>query len=300
MKCSCIDIGSNTIKISVFEKKGKRWESVAFLGEQTGLISYVCLIEGKRYLSDLGIKELMSALGRLVVFSEQNCADRIFAFATASLRGVENIDSIKSKVFEAFGLFLDVLSGEEEAICSLKGLLCDERCENVSEGVMIDMGGGSTELVHFMNGRSPEIISLPIGCLSLTNECVYSQPPTADDIIRLKERVGAELSTCGKYKKLNCPVFLIGGTARAAAKLCSYLKPRKKDVYSSKDFELIYSKMIKDAEMSEIAVRLIPKRVHTITSGAVAYSELLKFISPTAVYVSDSGVREGYLERILL
>ena len=105
---------------------------------------------------------------------------------------------------------------------------------------------------------------------------------------------------CKKYKNLNCPVFLIGGTARAAAKLALRMNPRKKEVFNSKDFELIYSKMVKDSEMLELARNLIPKRVHTITSGAAAYFELLEFISPTEVYVSDSGVREGYLERILL
>lgn len=300
MKCSCLDIGSNTIKVSIFEKRGKHWETVAYLGEPTGLIGYVKMESGHRYLSEEGIEALVSALGRLIAFSEEKESEQLFAFATASLRGVENIDDIQNVVYSSYGIHLDVISGEEEALCSLRGLLSDERCEGVSEGVMIDMGGGSTEVVYFVNGREPIIRSLPFGSLSLTNGFVEQYPPKESEAELISAYVSEQMTACRFVKGIGCPVFLIGGTARAASKLTYAIKPRKKEILKVSDFEMLYTKMITDAKTRTLAETLIPKRVKTITAGAVAYFEILKYISPEEIFVSESGVREGYLERILI
>lgn len=299
MKCSCLDIGSNTIKVSVFEKKGKHWTTVAYLGEQTGLIGYMEITEGKRYLSEEGVHALLSALERLIDFSKNNNAEHLFAFATASLRDVENVEDIKTKVERKFGVCIDVLSGEEEALCSLRGLLSDEVCEGIKEGIMIDMGGGSCEVVHFVNGANPTIVSLSFGCLSLTNEYI-TYPPCKDQTEKARGFVRSLLDECSFVRNLNCPVFLIGGTARAVEKLAFNIKSRNKKVLLLSDFENIFTKMCTDENVRNTAKKVIPKRVHTVTAGSSAYFELLKYISPSEIYVSESGVREGYLERILL
>lgn len=299
MKCSCLDIGSNTIKISVFEKKGKHWITTAFLGEQTGLIGYVEEADGVRNLSDEGILALMSSLERLIAFSNEKCVEHLFAFATASLRGIGNIERIQKEVWDKFGIIIDVLSGEDEALCSLKGLLSDELCEGVREGIMIDMGGGSCEVVHFVNGLSPVITSLPFGCLSLTRDFM-TFPPKVDQTHKVREYVKSCFKACEFVSNLKCPVFLIGGTARAVEKLAFDVKPRSKKMMTLTDFESIFVKMCEDERFRDTSKRLIPKRQHTVTAGASAYFELLKYISPSEIYVSESGVREGYLERILL
>jgi len=299
MKCSCLDIGSNTIKISVFEKKGKHWTTTAFLGEQTGLIGYIEETDSYRNLSERGVEALLSALERLIAFSNEKEVEHLFAFATASLRGVNNIEAIQKAVWDRFGITIDVLSGEEEALCSLKGLLSDELCDGIREGIMIDMGGGSCEVVHFVNGSSPTITSLPFGCLSLTNEFM-SFPPTINQVHKAREHVSACLKSCEFAHNLKCPVFLIGGTARAVEKLALDLKPRNNKSLTLTDFEFIVTKMCEDENFRNVAKRLIPKRQHTVTAGASAYFELLKYISPSKIFVSGSGVREGYLERILL
>ncbi len=300
MKCSCLDIGSNTIKISIFEKRQKHWRTAFYQGEQTGLISYVEKTENSRVLSSEGIEALCSALERLISFSKEKGVDTIFAFATASLRGIDNTDEVLACVMERIGLSVEILSEEEEALCSLKGLLCDERCEGVEEGVMIDMGGGSCEIVHFKNGYTPEIVSLKIGCLDLTNKFISDFPPKISETKKIKEYVKTELEKCPFFKNLNCSVYLIGGTARAVGKLSCSLKPRNKEQFSITDFDMIVRGMCEEDSVRQKAKEIIPKRLYNVTAGAAAYSEILKFITPAAVFVSESGVREGYLERILL
>ncbi len=300
MRVSCLDIGSNTIKINVFEKKHNRWSTAKFMGEPTGLISYIEKNEDGRVLTDKGLDVLLSTLERLIAFSEENASERLFVFATASLRGVDNVEDVITAVKNRFGVTIDVLSGEEEALCSLRGLLCDERCEGISEGVMIDMGGGSSEIVYFKNGADPKIISLPFGCLSLTNQFVSDFPPKISECEMIRKHIKEHLIKCDYAKNLNCPVFLIGGTARAVGKLSLKLVPRNREVFIIADFEKIAQGMCKSDFVRDTAAELIPKRLYTITAGAAAYSQILEFISPSGVYISESGVREGYLERILV
>ena len=206
MKCSCIDIGSNTIKVSVFEKRGKHWYTRAFLGEQTKLISYITIKDDNKYLSSDGIVALINALDKLIAFSKENMTEQIFAFATASLRGIKNADEVIEKVREKFGIVIDIISEEEEALCSLKGLLNEEKCESVREGIMVDMGGGSCEIVHFMNGKQPEIVSLPVGCLLMTQTYVHSFPPKENEITQLRLHVASRISEYKFLKNLSCPV----------------------------------------------------------------------------------------------
>lgn len=299
MKCSCIDVGSNTVKVSVFEKNGQEWNTAGFYGEQTGLINYVETDESGRRLSHKGVEVLISTLGRLIAFSEEKGTDCLFAFATASLRGIENSDFVVKKIYEEYGVNLEILSTYDEAMCSLKGLLTDDLTAETEEGVMIDMGGGSTELVHFANGKLPVIAGLGFGCLSLFTEYADTYPPTFFAINDIRKKVREELGKYGEFKKLGCPVFLIGGTARAALKLICEMEQKNKKELSAADFKLIFEKMLYDGKTRKIAEKIIPKRFNIITAGCAAYFELLDFISPKSVYVSESGVREGYLQKIL-
>lgn len=299
MKCSCIDIGSNTIKVSVFEKKGKHWQTRAFYGEQTRLVSYIVENNGKRILSQDGVSALIGALENMLSFSHENLADSVFAFATASLRGVENADEICERVKNELGIVIDIISGHEEALCSLKGLLNEEICESVDEGVMIDMGGGSCEVVYFKNGHEPEIVSLPVGCLLMTNRFLKDFPPKEEDISILRKFVAEELGKHKFLKNLSCPIYLIGGTARAAVKIVKKYKGLKRQVFNLGDFDTITIKMCTDEQFVRLCQEEIPKRVTTVTAGTAAICEVIKFVGAKQIYLSESGVREGYLERIL-
>lgn len=290
MNICIIDIGSNTVKASVYSVIGKKHKKeIAYKGSKEKLITYV---DENRIMSEEGIKRLCNSLENLLLFSNEHNCQKVFAFATASLRGVKNSDIIVEKVYNEYSLSIDILSAEEEALCSLRGLLSDPDVSQIKNGVMIDMGGGSTEVVLFENGKAPQINSLNFGCLSL-NEMNASK-----DV--LSKVINQELTKCSYVKNAGCPIFLIGGTARAVLKIIN----EKNKTVSNKlkkdgvDFSYIADNM-HNKEFLSFVKNVVPSRVNTVFSGALAYSEIIEFIKPTAVIVSDSGVRDGYLERIL-
>lgn len=295
MNVCVIDIGSNTVKASVYKISDKRIKTeVAFKGNKEKLITY---IDSERKMSAEGINKLHSSLERLLTFSKEHNCERVFAFATASLRNVANAKEILELVYSQFGIEIDILSEEEEALCSLKGLLSDPDTSEVKHGIMIDMGGGSTEIVLFENSKSPLIKSLDFGCLSLSqnffSEGILEKDKTASFIKK-------ELLKCPYIRDANCPVYLIGGTARAALKLINIIKKQNTKTLKNdlSDFKIITDNLNSE-EFISLVKKTSPQRVTTVFTGAIAYSEILKFIKPTKIFVSDSGVRDGYLERIL-
>lgn len=94
--------------------------------------------------------------------------NHIAVFATASLRNITNTDEAVREITKATGLAIDVVSGKEEATLDFIGATHD--LDTSHDGLLVDIGGGSTELVSFEKGQILQAVSLPIGSLSLYNK----------------------------------------------------------------------------------------------------------------------------------
>jgi len=163
---------------------------------------------------------------------------------------------------------------------------------------MVDMGGGSTELVHFCNGLEPLIISLPFGCLSLFNNFVKDNVPTTDEEKKIKEFVIKHLEKCAFVKSKRIPMYFIGGSGRAIQKVLLSELNKKNISVDGNDFDFVVEKY-RDKLFFENAENITPGRSNTVAPAAIAYKCIVNFIEPSSIIVSESGVREGYLEKIL-
>lgn len=299
MNVCVIDIGSNTIKASIFKiQKNCTNKVLGYKGIKAKLVSFVEEKDGERILSSVGTEILHTSLAELLRFSEEFSCYTIYAFATASLRGICNADSVISQVKDSFGLTIEILSGEEEALCSLRGVLSDYDIGEVKEGIMVDMGGGSTEVVYFANGIDPIIVSLPFGCLSLYNNFVKGSIPTYAEKKSIETYVAKQLQKCKFAENSHVPMYLVGGSGRAVSKLINGNKGKKTLRADGGDFVKV-TEMLSDTEFFKKAEEIIPGRTTTVSPASVAYYAIVKYVKPTKVTVTDSGVREGYLEKIL-
>ena len=95
--------------------------------------------------------------------------DRIYAFATASLRNIVNSDEASARITAATGFDIDIITGEQEAILGYTGVM---RELHVSDGVFTDIGGASTEITFFRDGSVLEPRSYRMGSLKLYKDCV--------------------------------------------------------------------------------------------------------------------------------
>src|SRR5690554_1008108 len=160
MKYGIIDLGSNTVKLLIYKPTNNKLEVLYEKREVAGLASYL-LPEG--YLSDLGIERAIQTVLKLKTHANNFGVDKLFVVATAVVRNSRNHNEIVNRINQSTGLNVMLLTGLEEAKYGVLGVLSEFKVDN---GLIIDIGGGSTE-VSIINPNTPSFSSsLPVGCLN--------------------------------------------------------------------------------------------------------------------------------------
>ena len=212
------------------------------------------------------------------------------------MRRITNFDAVKDFVKERTGIEIDLVTGEEEARLSFIGakLLGSE----IKCGVMADLGGASTELISFEGDAVRDLHSFPFGCLYLYDRFVCGRFPTVGESRAITEFVTAELSS-RPIDSAGNELILIGGTGKAIRKILRKFgyNERQNPVSALDGLAARLSKQQED----DVALleRLIPARVETVIPGLLAYIAAAKAVNADSFTVSDGGIREGYLIKLM-
>ena len=292
MKCGIVDVGSNTMRLSVYHYEGRQFKLLMNKKEMAGLASYIQ--DGA--LSDSGILVACRVLSNFKALLENLNIGQIYVFGTAPLRNISNTEDALDTIQTITGLRVDVLSGADEAKFSFLGATSDEHTP--SSGLLVDIGGGSTELVAYQDWEVRSECSLPMGSLSLYSKYVSGLFPTPEERRAIRDQVERELHRA-KTAGLTCShVTGVGGTVRAAAKLCNRLADADPDnrIIPATDIRSLY-KNLKKGDVKTLRQILLstPDRVHTVLPGLAILTTVLKFYEADTVSASSCGVREGYL-----
>lgn len=341
-----VDLGSNTIRLVVYEVDGHalkvarnehrplaKADFAALANEKkvVGLSTYVQ--DGQ--LSQDGIDKAVSVLRRHLETAHNLGCSETDIIATAVLRNCSNNAQAVAQIQDRIGHPVRVLSGQEESYCSFAGarLTCP-----FEDGLLIDMGGGSTELVWVQGGHVVHSVSLDQGCVSSYAQQVKLILPTKDECQAiadaLRERLlnaeeagllpklpsgGASASTaCGsawnaaddpaqaaaggfpKAATVSPVLYGVGGGVRAAARMSAAVAREKvkstpaevSAIGLAGVFDLMESDL---SAFSHLAVKTVPDRLHSLVPGCVILSVLMERFNAERVFVSKSGLREGYL-----
>ena len=160
MKQAVIDIGSNSIRLTLYETENRDFKILFREKIMAGLAGYV--EDGK--LSAEGIECACTGLLTFRGVLQTLDIEHVSVFATASLRNISNTEQALSLIRAATGYSVQVVSGEEEALLGYAGAM---RELHLTGGVFLDIGGASTEIVTFDKGEPMSFTSFPVGSLSL-------------------------------------------------------------------------------------------------------------------------------------
>ena len=183
MKIASIDIGTNTVRFLIAEIRSGVLTPVAIYRD------IIRLGEGLRARGELD----PAALGRLTAvltsyrgyISEAKCR-KVRAVGTSALRDADRAGEIGRVLYEVLGYSVDVISGEEEA--RLTSLGVQAGITVLSDGLILDIGGGSTELIRVSSGSNIWWSSLPAGVVHLTEELFLDDPPSNRQVNALRNR----------------------------------------------------------------------------------------------------------------
>ncbi len=169
MTAAVIDIGSNSIKLLVAAHPGSP-EPLALRSIDARIGAGMSKIPCR--LTAEGIERALSAIRALLAESATHRPDRIALVATSAVRDAENGSAFCQRVQSETGHSVRVLSGNEEAQLIGRGLLCDPVLQDSQDLHVFDLGGGSLECLVIRGRRVERAMSLPVGCVRMTERFV--------------------------------------------------------------------------------------------------------------------------------
>ncbi len=290
-----IDIGSNTVRMNVYQVNNNEYEVLFSSKEMAGLAAQI----ESGLLMEKGYQNLIRILKRFKETIDSLQIKEVYAFATASLRLISNQQTVLGRIESETGFTVDLIDGEEEGRLGVLGALSNPP---VKKAVLMDLGGGSCELVPFDQGQILSSVSYPIGSLSLYKNYVSGLLPTLDEQKSIKKFVKKQIDVGHIVEEKFVSVIGVGGTMRALLKLNAYLhndyKSSQLTLQSLKAMLKILNENHREAQ--DIILKTIPDRIHTIMPGLCAIIAIMQAMGTVEILVSNNGVREGYLMKHVL
>ncbi len=302
-KYAIVDIGANSVRMIIYDIDPQSGEFTPIYSTRNlmGLASYK---EGDALSAD-GAGKLTAIIRDYLARANSVLCDKFSAFATASLRGLSNSDEIISSIKQKFGVEIDIISGMQEAEFDFEAIRYRFGEDVFPRGVVIDMGGGSTEMIRFEGEHATSLTSMQLGCVMLGKKFIpdikRSLFPTETETFDIKEYTKKVLCENESFRGKGENIYLIGGTGRAIAKLHSVMQ--NTDVknfdgysFSADDIGKIRAFAEKDiADGAPIIRKCLSDRLTTVMPGILAYEEIFAFLGAKNATVSACGVREGFL-----
>ena len=296
MKQAIIDIGSNSIRLTLYETQGQNFKILFREKIMAGLAGYV----ENGSLSAEGIECACAGLLTFRSILQTLEVAHISVFATASLRNISNTEQALSVIRAATGYSVEVISGEDEALLGYTGAMQEL---HLAGGAFLDIGGASTEIVTFENGEPVDYASFPIGSLSLYRRCVKKILPGEGSLKRLRQEISKTIDVSEGAMAPRALLVGVGGTARAALKLARHHYKISDDCRSMTTGQLdgLCSFLCSGKkEASDLILRLEAERIHTLVPGLLILQHVFHLFGAQQLVISKYGVREGYLcQRIL-
>ena len=285
MRLACVDIGSNTTRLLVAEidddgvwRELMTQRAYTLIGKQ---------VDSSGRLPKDVITNVAEVVSTQVRLAREMGADDITIVATAAVRGAPNKDKLTDRITDRTDLPVRVLSGHEEAQLAFVG--ATKRLGAPAEGaiIVIDVGGGSTELAIGTVDDGPNWDNtFRVGSGMLTESYVNSDPPTDAELDKVHQHVG------GVFEGLELPhidkAVAVGGTATSLRRL----------VGAELSHETLERgiRILAEAPAAEVAERfdLAPERVRLLPAGMLVLEELSDLIA-LPLSIGNGGLREGVI-----
>lgn len=289
-----IDLGSNSGRMIVFRLR--EGEHLDVVEDARAPLRLARPLRDADALGPEAIERTMEALHDFKAVATGAGADRIIAVATSAVRDATDGPQLVERA-RRLGIELHVIDGTVEARLGFLGAVHDLP---VSNGLTMDIGGGSVEISHFVDRHLERSWSLPFGSLRVSDRFLESDPPTPREIAKLRKAVAEALEEAGVVTlQTRDDLVGIGGTVRNLAKI----DLRRVDY----PLPLLHGYEVSERRLQAIADDLAersmkrraqipglnPDRADTIVGGALVVQAVMQHVGARRLLVSSRGLREG-------
>lgn len=294
MKCGVIDVGTNTVLLLIAGVGGE-------VDEIMDMSTITRLGEGLKATGRLeraAMDRVFSCIAAYRDLMDKHGVEKVYAVGTSALREAMNGPGFVAEVRDRLGVSIRVITGEEEAYYTYLSVAAEPWAQE-KRSIVVDVGGGSTEVIEGKGRDLIRSVSLPIGSVRLTEMFIRNDPPRGGELVSLSAWV---------RDSLDVPVpsedFLLvetGGTITNLASMVLGLREYDK--------KRIHGLVITAEEVGHAIDVLAPMtaaersrvpgiekgREDIIVQGFVIVREIMRYFGKDEVVVSANGVRFGVL-----
>lgn len=290
-----IDIGTNTILMLVADKKD---EKISIVSDHNSIARLGQGVDKTHRINTDAVQRGIKILYKYSKVCKELKVDEVRAVATSSMRDAENNSDVLAEFEKTLGTDIKVISGEQEAFFSYSGAI-----ESNENALVIDIGGGSTEIIYKSTSGILQSKSLQIGSVRLTERFVTNYPIQSDLIENIKSYILDSLVK-SNLTPLSNICYAVAGTPTTIAKC----------LLGNDDFEINlingFDLKIDDVKnLSKEFIELTPdeiilkykihsQRADVIAVGSLILQTIMEYFKINSCKVSAYGLRLGIIKEI--
>lgn len=297
MRVAVVDIGTNSTRLLVADVAGGRLveehvreTEITRLGEG---------VDGAGRLSPAAMERVFETCTRYREAIDAAGADRVVAVLTSAVRDAANGDEFRDELRRRFGFDAETISGEREARLTYRG--ATSRRGSKEPVLVLDIGGGSTELVVGAGDQVEFHVSTQIGSVRFTERYLEQDPPPAEALAtcRAAVRAGLEAAVPARERSRPDDGIAVAGTPTSFAAIELRLEPYDRDrvhghVLTRESCERILGELaaLPLTERRQVP-GLHPERAPTIVAGGLILADTMSVFGLDAIEVSERDILEG-------
>ncbi|MHB8383574.1 MAG: Ppx/GppA phosphatase family protein [Candidatus Binataceae bacterium] len=300
MKLGAFDVGTNTVLMLAAEIDGSK--PPRLLLECSRITRLGRGVDKNGRLDHESAALTLAAIEEFAARGRALGVKRFVAAGTASLRDAADGREFIARVRERTGVELETITGIEEARLSHLAVARGLAIDPALAILIVDIGGGSTELIRAEPGNPLEMVSLQIGSVRMSERYIRSDPPSVEDVRDLTDAIDAAIDA----PRWNFRPAAMVGIAGTVTTICAVARAMKEY-----DATIVHGHVLPRAEVERVAELfrsrplverkqlpgLLEGRADVIYAGTMILLRLMDRFGASAVIVSDQGVRWGLVWR---
>jgi len=295
---AAVDCGTNTIKLLIGTHEGDRLDVAV---REARMVRLGQGLDASGVIADAALERAFTAIDEYAGLIRDHGADRVRFVATSATRDAGNSEVFTAGVRDRLGVEPEVVSGAEEAALAFDGAVRNLRHTPDLPALVVDIGGGSTELI--LGGSLTEAPSaahsMDIGSVRLHERHLRSDPPTMDEVAACVRDIDDHLDQSPVSPAQAVSVIGVAGTITTVAAGVLDLPAYDRDAIDQAevavdDVHALVDRLVSMTVGERLALPWMhPGRADVIAAGALILSRVLRRTPAATLVVSESDILDG-------
>ena len=299
MRAAVLDIGTNSTRLLIAEVAGDR--AIRELDRRTTVTRLGEGVDKTGRLSEEAIARVRKVLDEYTAAMSAADVEANIAVLTSAVRDSDNGAELMASLRDDYHLDARILTGDEEAHLTFAGAMSGRREDDQRRTLVIDVGGGSTELILGVADSFDFHVSLQLGVVRQTERHIQEDPPSESDLRALKRDVRTliERDVTARVRGQAEVAIAVAGTATSLAAIDQALEPYDRGRVQGHEIDLSTARLLL-ARLASVplderrAIRgLHPDRAPTIIAGTAILIEVLEAFGLDGFEASENDILLG-------